>query len=207
MKPNLPTTLIFLAVALAARAQEPVPPSASTSPSPVPSTSTAAPAPPVVRLPVPSPAGAVSTAPVPAPGTTATGAPLPTPPVTTEPGAAQLGWSGEGVGLRSSAPTNLRTNRSFETRGSVPRLVRPPRRTFGGFMAGFANLFNPFAPTGDGVAQSAVHHYDGEFHRAPLPSSFRDERSHEASAILFSTPLESDPTEPRTKKSTSASPK
>lgn len=191
MKLILPATaLVVLATGVMTRAEEP-------------STGTAAPAalsppPPIVRLPVAGESAAPTPPSVPA-TTTATTAPATAPaatPGTPAPtaGGASLGWSSDGVGLRS-APSNLRTNRSFETRGSVPRLVKPQRRTVGGFLTGFANLFNPFAPTSDGVAARSANLYDGQYNVAPLPHGFRDERSHEPSAVLFSMPLEADPGE------------
>lgn len=107
--------------------------------------------------------------------------------------SAEIGWSGSSTGLRSSPSMSSRTNRSWETRGAVPRLVKPERRTFGGFVVGFANLFNPFAPGSQGVGGPETYWYDSQPNVAPLPRGFRDERSHEPTANLLSIPLERDP--------------
>lgn len=181
MNPTIPTTLLLLATTPLIFGQEP----AASAPRPAAETSTP---PPIVRLPV---SGSVPETPA-AEAPTAIPEPAAPPNTYTTPGN-QLGWKSEGVGLRDSAVRNIRTNRSFETRGSVPTLVKPPRRTVGGFLGGFANLFNPFAPTSAGVASSSLNHYDGQFNRSSLPLSFRDERTHEASAVLYSTSIESDP--------------
>ena len=100
---------------------------------------------------------------------------------------AQLGWSSTGVGLREPSGSTVRTNRGVELRGVVPRAARPERRGFGGFLAGFANLFNPLAPTAKGVENRGEHWYDGGVQTAPLPRGFRDERGHEPQTALFST--------------------
>lgn len=185
MNPTIPTTLILLATTALVFGQEPAattPPPATEAPAP------ASPPPPIVRLPV---SGNVPET-LPAEAPVATPEPAAPPNTYTTPGN-QLGWKSEGVGLRDSTVRNIRTNRTFETRGSVPTLVKPPKRTIGGFLGGFANLFNPFAPTSDGVASSSLNHYDGQFNRAALPHNFRDERTHEASAVLYSTSIEPDP--------------
>lgn len=175
------------------------------------------PAPPAAPAPAPAPADvATETVPtplvrmpappslLPAEATAPAGAPVKAaaPVVEEKPGAAlagggELSWKADGVTLRQPAAAastiTLRTNRSLESGGSLPRLVKPERRTFGGFMAGFANLFNPFAPTSQGVAASQANWYDAQPNVAPLPRAFRDERTHEASAILFSTEIDGEP--------------
>ncbi len=155
----------------------------------------ASPPPPIVRLPVAgiAPAEALR------PGAATAPADDPATAPSQGAGAAQLGWSSDGVGLRASTAASSRTNRSFETRGAVPRLIKPQRRTVGGFLTGFANLFNPFAPASRSEATTADHRYDGQYQIAPLPQGFRDERTHEPSALIYSTPLEPDPEEPKAK--------
>lgn len=91
------------------------------------------------------------------------------------------------MGLREPSVTTVRTNRSFEVKGSLPKVARPERKGFGGFLSGFANLFNPFAPTSKGVESRGEHWYDGGVQRNPLPRGFRDERAHEPQSALFST--------------------
>ncbi len=132
------------------------------------------PAPPVVRIPVPVPAPSAA-----GPAGDAT--------------TAELGWSSDGVGLRSARNPIINTNRFSETRGVLPRLTKPERRSFGGFLTGFANLFNPLAPTSQGTAAREGHIYDGQLNPAPLPRGFRDERYHEAKWELLTVPLERDP--------------
>jgi hypothetical protein len=191
MNLRIPTTLILLATTSLVFGQEPAastPPAATTPPPTSEATTPSPPPPPIVRLPVSGNAAAPQPETIPAEVPEAAARPA----MYTSPGN-QLGWKSETVGLRDSTVRNIRTNRTFETRGSVPTLVKPPRRTIGGFLGGFANLFNPFAPTSDGVASSSLNHYDGQFNRAALPHSFRDERNHEASAVLFSTSIEADP--------------
>ncbi len=100
---------------------------------------------------------------------------------------AQLGWSSYGVELREPTVTTLKTNRNIEVGGVLPRVTRPERKGFGGFLAGFANLFNPFAPTAKGVESRNEHWYDGGVQSAPLPRGLRDERSHEPKTAVFST--------------------
>jgi len=190
MKPNTAAALVAL-LNLAALADESTPSIPAASPSPP---GLASPPPPIVRLPV----SGNTTTETPKPGGTATppaGETTPASPPTA--GDAQLGWSNEKVALRASTAASSRTNRSFETRGAVPRLIKPQRRTVGGFLTSFANLFNPFAPLSPSEAATADHRYDGQYNVAPLPRGFRDERTHEASALIFSTPLESDPDAPK----------
>lgn len=196
MNAKIPATLVALASLLAVAQDAPSPPppaQAAAQPAQAPAqpapavTEPASPsttprpqaAPPIVRLPI-------SDTPAPAPsGLGLSGPGLPT-------ANSQLGWSSDGVGLRTPAST-LRTNRPIEFRGAVPRLIRPQRRTFGGFITGFANLLNPFAPVEQGVGSPQGNWYDGRNNVAPLPRGFRDERSHEPSALIFSTPLGRDP--------------
>jgi hypothetical protein len=99
----------------------------------------------------------------------------------------QLGWSATSVGLREPSVTTVRTNRGVEIKGVLPRAARSERRGFGGFLSGFANLFNPFAPTAKGVESRGEHWYDGGVQTAPLPRGLRDERSHEPQTAIFST--------------------
>ncbi len=98
----------------------------------------------------------------------------------------QMRWSANGVGLREPMVTNVRTNRGVETKGVLPRVTRSERRGFGGFLAGFANLFNPLAPTSKGVETRGEHWYDGGVQGAPLPRGFRDERAHEPQTSVIS---------------------
>lgn len=164
--------------ALATSAQEPTPP--TPAPTDVPPVRSPG-APPIVRLPVGDEAVATE---IPAPSPSPSAAPSTS-------GSAQLGWSDD-LGLRTRVDS-VRTNRSVPLRGAVPKVVRPQKRTFGGFMTGFANLFNPFAPTSQGVGATTEHWYDGRNNTAPVPRGFRDERNHEASGLLFSTPLGKEP--------------
>lgn len=106
--------------------------------------------------------------------------------------SGQIGWTGSAVALREPSVTAPRTNTPLEMRGVVPKLSRTERRTFGGFVTGFANLFNPLAPTQEGTAASTEHWYDAEIRPRPLPSAFRDERFHEAKFELIAVGLEGD---------------
>lgn len=99
---------------------------------------------------------------------------------------AQLGWSSTAVGLREPSVSNVRTNAVGSSRGSCRRL-RDRSDKVSGFLAGFANLFNPFAPTAKGVETRGEHWYDGGVQAAPLPRGMRDERSHEPQTPIFST--------------------
>ncbi len=99
----------------------------------------------------------------------------------------QLGWSANSVGLREPTVTTVRTNRGVEIKGVLPRAARSERRGFGGFLSGFANLFNPFAPVSKGVESRGEHWYDGGVQSAPLPRGLRDERSHEPQTAIFSS--------------------
>ena len=100
---------------------------------------------------------------------------------------AQLGWSSTSVGLREPSVSTVRTNRGIEMKGVLPRAARSERRGFGGFLAGFANLFNPLAPVAKGVETRGEHWYDGGVQSIPLPRGMRDERSHEPQTAIFST--------------------
>jgi hypothetical protein len=107
-------------------------------------------------------------------------------------GTGDLAWRADGVRLRQPAALGMgsvtvRSNRMNEVSGVLPRLTRPERRGFGGFLSGFANLFNPFAPTAQGVAGAgdSRYWYDAQPNVAPLPRGFRDERTHEPTATLF----------------------
>lgn len=135
--------------------------------------------PPVVRLPSfplnTPPAGIESTA-------AATNA------VTT--GNAEFGLQGGTVSVASPDPSVLRTNRIIESRGAIPKVLKPERRGVGGFLAGFANLFNPLAPVDQGTGGAAEYWYDGQLNVAPLPRSFQDERRHEPQIGLMKVPLE-----------------
>jgi len=112
---------------------------------------------------------------------------IPAPEPSADGAGVQLGWSSSAMGLREPTVTTLRTNRSFEVKGALPRVTRPERKGFGGFISGFANLFNPFAPTSKGVESRGEHWYDGGVQRNPLPRGFRDERMHEPQSAIFST--------------------
>lgn len=86
----------------------------------------------------------------------------------------------------------LRTNRTAESRGAIPKILKPERRGVGGFLTGFANLFNPFAPVEQGTGGATEYWYDGQLNTAPLPRAFQDERYHEAGLGLFRVPLDGD---------------
>ncbi|MGE3311834.1 MAG: hypothetical protein AB7O66_17850 [Limisphaerales bacterium] len=99
----------------------------------------------------------------------------------------QLGWSSTGVGLREPSVSTVRTNRGWTIEGIVPKAARSERRGFGGFLTGFANMFNPFAPVSKGVESRSEHWYDGGVQSAPLPRGMRDERFHEPKTAIIST--------------------
>lgn len=101
-----------------------------------------------------------------------------------------VGFQTGTLDLRSPPVSPLRTNGPVELKGPVPKLMRPQRRTFGGFMSSFANLFNPLAPVGSGESSTEEHRYDGRVNRSPLPASFRDERFHEPQALIIGVGLD-----------------
>jgi hypothetical protein len=78
-----------------------------------------------------------------------------------------------------------RTNLAVESVPLLPKLTRPERRGFGGFIAAFANLFNPFAPVEQGVASRPEYWYDAAINPGPLPRGMRDERFHEPKTELL----------------------
>jgi hypothetical protein len=151
----------------------------------------------------PSPdAPPAATVPPPDPG-------APTPPETTGPPArnpgplsepetgavlsGNVGWSPGGVELRQPATATAGTNRVTPPKGVVTRIARPERKGFSGFLAGFANLFNPFTPAAKGVESRPEYWYDGGINTAPLPRGFQDERSHEPKTDLISIGVEGEP--------------
>lgn len=93
----------------------------------------------------------------------------------------QIGWTRAEPQFLEVVPevTIIDTNRIESKRGLLPRFRRSDRRGFGGFLTSFANLFNPMAPTSDGVAAKGEYWYDGDINARPLPAAFRDERFHE----------------------------
>lgn len=186
MKRFIPAVLVGLTtwVATAAEAPSATPPTAGT---PAPAVV------PIVRL----------------PGTSA--APPPAPPPTLGPGdpnttvVSEVGVGLTGATLSSSgattvsAGTSLRqastsatvqTNRLVTPRGPLPKLAKPERKGVGGFFTSFANLFNPLAPTKEGVGGATEYRYDGQYQRQPLPRGFRDEKTHEPTMELIGVNVE-----------------
>ncbi len=145
----------------------PAPPARTTPPTSVPDPAAA---PPVVLVPIArdpgKPAGG-------APGE-ATGSTVSRMPV-----AGQVRWTESGTALRPRVQHPTGTNPPIDTRSVLPRLTRPERRGFGGFLKSFGNLFNPFAPASEGVAAKGEYWYDGDVRNIPLPRGFQDERYHE----------------------------
>jgi hypothetical protein len=133
------------------------------------------------------------------PSTTA--APIRTPSgtngVTSVPVLEPIGWSSDAVELRPSLRLLPDTNRIMEVRSVLPRLTRTERRGFGGFLASFANLFNPLAPVEEGVSAGGEHWYDGRITTAPLPRGMRDERYHESKWELYVVGLDGPGSGPR----------
>lgn len=186
MKNNLVLATLACALALTLR------PTLAADPSPaassVPSVAPAAPAlPPVSPPAVADPTAAPPVVRLPSP---AAGGPTPDPAATDA--SAQLGWSADDVELRRSPTVTLtpRTNILGESRGILPKVMKPERKGLGGFLGGFANLFNPFAPVEKGVAASPAYWYDGDIQAAGLPRGFRDERYHEARTELIAVDLD-----------------
>lgn len=200
MKTILSATVWILSAALAAADE---PPSSPAVPGPaVPAVGTATAVAPAAS----APESTTPAEPAPIPVVRLPGGPVAATPAATKesaaeggtPGQGELGWRADGVTLRQSpgmAGATVRSNRVSEPGGVLPRLARPERRGFGGFLAGFANLFNPFAPTRHGVAAGETHWYDGQGNIAPKPRAFRDERTHEPTTTLIS--LDVDPDLPR----------
>lgn len=102
--------------------------------------------------------------------------------------SSEIGWVGT-IEARPSAVMPA-TNWIYQTRPILPRVSRPERRGFGGFMAAFANLFNPLAPVEEGTATSAEHWYDSQINIGPLPRVMRDERYHEPTTQILRVGLE-----------------
>jgi hypothetical protein len=126
----------------------------------------------------------------------AIGAPLDEPAMTGAPAfAGELGWS-TNLAARQTVVSTVGTN-ELRNRPVLPKLVRPERRGFGGFMASFANLFNPLAPTEQGVAAGREPWYDAQINTGPLPRSMRDERFHEPQAGLVMIGLDGQVSGPR----------
>lgn len=116
---------------------------------------------------------------------------------------AAFGFQAGGVELRPPAFSSLKTNGPVELKGPVPRLMKPQRRTFGGFVSSFANLFNPMAPLAAGESSAEEYRYDGRVNRSPLPRSFRDERFHEPQALIIGVALDGEPRKVEEKPTTS----
>lgn len=155
-------------------------PATEATPSATPPADPAA-APPVVRLPAFNlrPASAANPA-----GNTSTN-------LSVE-GSSEFGLATGGSASVPVGSTLLRTNRTVESRGAIPKMLKPERRGAVGFLAGFANLFNPLAPVEDGTGGATEYWYDGQLNTAPLPRAFQDERYHEAGLGLFRAPLDGD---------------
>lgn len=177
--------LVFATLALALRPTLGAEPSPVTTPAPPAPPAQAAVSTPAVTVTDPAAAPPIVRLPPPATGTS-----------TADPAAAaagaQLGWSADDVNLRRSPQVTLtpRTNVLGESRGIIPKVAKPERKGLGGFLGGFANLFNPFAPVEKGVAASPAYWYDGDLQAAGLPRGFRDERYHEARTELIAVDLD-----------------
>lgn len=178
MKTLLPTVIALGVAAVACAQTEPTPVS---SPAGDPAAR-----PPVVRLPsvpVTEAGGVRDTADVPS-----VGGPVPGPGLSEE-----LGWSITGVELRQPPVTTVRTNRAFVPRGTLPKVVRPERRGVGGFFAGVANLFNPFAPVAEGTAAGTEYWHEMHVRPAPLPRAFQSELTHEPRLELMKVDIDGQP--------------
>ncbi|MBL9136923.1 MAG: hypothetical protein JNK85_13710 [Verrucomicrobiales bacterium] len=176
-------TLLAVAPPSSALGQQPAAPPPTTGPTSP--TGDPAAAPPVVRLPsFPlNPATPATAEPTANTSTNAVAA-----------GQAEFGLQGGGATVSASDASALRTNRWTEGRGALPKVFKPERRGVGGFLAGFANLFNPLAPVDQGTGGATEYWYDGQLNTAPLPRVFQDERWHEPQIGLMKIPLESDGT-------------
>lgn len=149
---------------------------------------------PIVRLPV----APVANVPTPGPASGETPASEGRDPAR----AAAFGFQAGGVELRPPAFSSLKTNGPVELKGPVPKLMKPQRRTFGGFVSSFANLFNPLAPLTAGESSTESYRYDGRVNRSPLPRGFRDERFHEPQALIIGVGLDGEPRKVEEKPST-----
>lgn len=147
---------------------------------------------PIVRLPVAVPAeggdgkDATASKDASAPGGIAPGNTAETEPLR----PTSVGFQTGGMVLRQPHMSSLKTNGPVELKGPVPRLLKPERRTFGGFLSSFANLFNPVAPLSPAEAGVEEHRYDGRVNRTALPRGFRDERYHEPQALIIGVGLD-----------------
>lgn len=97
---------------------------------------------------------------------------------------AEVGWSRDTVDLRTAPSIGPRTNAPISARGVLPK-ARPERKGIGGFFAGVANLFNPFAPMDRGVSTAPDHWYDSQINPAAVTRAHRDERYHEPKTELI----------------------
>ncbi|MCC7373589.1 MAG: hypothetical protein IT581_02965 [Verrucomicrobiales bacterium] len=179
---------VFLAALLATvptwvRAQQPAPTltPATTATPPAATPADPAAAPPVVRL----PAFNLS----PAPSANATGSASTN---LSAAGSSEFGLTSGGSMSSPVGSTLLSTNRPVENRGAIPKMLKPERRGVGGFLTGFANLFNPLAPVEQGAGGATEYWYDGQINTAPLPRAFQDERYHEAGLSLIRAPIDGD---------------
>jgi hypothetical protein len=116
-------------------------------------------------------------------------------------GYPEFGLETAGTASASTTSFTLRTNRTIESRGAIPKVLKPERRGVGGFLVGFANLFNPLAPMEQGTGGATEYWYDGQLNTAPLPRAFQDERYHEAGLGLIKVPLDGDLTKETKRKS------
>lgn len=181
-------TVVLLAAASAVLGQvEPTPPptpEATPLPTELPGDAAGVlPPPPVIVRPPGSPLGPSSQ--IPSVPLSPTPDALPVPSVSEE-----LGWGSGRMELRQPAVGPLPTNGATAWKGVLPKTVRPERRGLGGFLAGLANLFNPFAPAKDGTAGSVSYWYDSRPNAAPMPRGMRDERFHEPQTELLSFDLD-----------------
>jgi len=103
--------------------------------------------------------------------------------------ASPLAWTSPVLSLREIPITPSRRSRGPEAHGVFARAARSSSPGFTGFLLGFSNLLNPFAPPSAGVETSGENWYDGSVRSNPLPWGLRDERFHEPQTPEFSTEL------------------
>ena len=175
------------------------------SPQASPGTAVPAPAP---AIPPAMPGGAPSvsdSAVVPVPAVRLPGGGAIDPAATNLPTGNDLEWRSGTVELRPGDVV-VRTNRSTAPTGVGPRIVKPERKGFGGFLSGFANLFNPFAPVEQGTEVRSEYRYDGQINPVPQPRGLRDERTHEPQTELLSVGLEGQNAKAKRARSKSSTP-
>lgn len=101
----------------------------------------------------------------------------------------RLAWTAPVLSLREIPVVPARRSRGNEAHGVIPRAARPSNPGLAGFLLGFSNLLNPFAPQSLGVETTGENWYDGSVRSNPLPWGLRDERFHEPQTPEFSTEL------------------